>query len=279
MKKKKFIAIGAVAASVAILAAGTLALFTARTNSNMTAVAGTVQISLSDLDMTNKQNINPGDGDPSISELASPGTDHNFSYIVSNDGTKSVKTRHTIILKVNDGELDAKYTELLQDGSEIVDKFYVLEDGSEVETLEDGQAAYAVKYVFISDSFDGYGLAIEDGGDAEKEKGEDVVKENEDGDVSKEYDYTFALLKNAGNLYQGAEFKIDVVVEAMQYRNTEDSDWTSAIHVKKTFSNVDLNVLPASDEYKSNNYKNEPEATEPQEDFHEDEYEDYDFVD
>ena len=83
MKKKKFIAIGAVAASVAILAAGTLALFTARTNSNMTAVAGTVQISLSDLDMTNKQNINPGDGDPSISELASPGTDHNFSYIVS----------------------------------------------------------------------------------------------------------------------------------------------------------------------------------------------------
>lgn len=266
MKKKKFIAIGAVAASVAILAAGTLALFTARTNSNMTAVAGTVRVSLSDLDMTNKQNINPGDGDPSISELASPGTDHNFSYVVSNDGTKSIKTRHTIIIKINDGELDAKYAELLRDDIEIVDKYYILEDGSEVEALENGQVAYAVKYVFISDSFDGHGRAIEDGGDAEKEEGEDIVKENENGDVSKEYDYTFALLKDAGNLYQGAEFKIDVVVEAMQYRNTKDEDWTSAIHVKKTFSNVDLDVLPASDEYKSNNYKNEPEETEPQED-------------
>ena len=288
MKRKKILAVGAIAASVAILAAGTLALFTARTNSNMTAVAGTVQVSLSDLSMTNQQNINPGDGDPSVSEDAAIGTDHTFSYVVFNDGNKSIRTRQTAILKVNDGELDAKYVELLKDGSEIQEKSFILEDGTETASLEDGQEAYAVKYVFIGDVFDGKGEDILDGGDAEKESDEGVIKEDETGNVSKEYDYTFALLKTAGNKYQGAEFDIEIVVEAMQYRNTDDSDWTSAIHIKKTFSNIELNVIPAADEHKSNNYKNDPsdipsdesgeEADFDQEDFLNDDSSQEDFL-
>lgn len=255
-KNKLLLAVGASLAAVSVLVAGTFALFTARTESNMTAVAGNVNVSITSMDMTNKNNINPGDNDPDISPNAVPGTEHSFSYTVSNDGNKSIRTRQTIILTANDGALDARYLKLFSGESELATRTYVLTDGSEKATYVASDNVKAVKYTFIGDVFDGKGKDIASGGDAEKETLSTAIKEDENGDVTQTYHYDFALLGSATNEYQNAEFKIDVIVEAMQYRNTETTDWENAAVARKTFSNVSMNVTPAFDENKSNNYKN-----------------------
>lgn len=255
-KKKTLLATCASLASLCILFAGTFALFTARTNSNMTAVAGNVNVSITSMDMTNKNNINPGDNDPDISIDAPSGTEHTFTYTVSNDGNKSVRTRQTIILTANDGELDARYLKLFGGDKEIATKTYILQDDSEKLACTASDDVKAVKYTFIGDVFDGKGTSLENGGDAEKETLSTVVKENENGDVTQSYSYDFCLLGSATNEYQNADFRIDVIVEAMQYRNTETTDWENAAVAKKTFSNVSMNVTPAYDENRFNNYKN-----------------------
>ena len=40
--------------------------------------------------------------------------------------------------------------------------------------------------------------------------------------------------KDAKNIYQGANFNLDVVVDAMQYRNTTNSNWTEVASEKIT---------------------------------------------
>lgn len=245
MKNKKM-AIGlATTASFAILGLSAFALFTARDDSDFIAKAGNVNIQVDSLSMTNHTNINPGDNDPNNPEDAIEGTNHIFEYTVTNVGTKSVRTRHTIILTAEDenGELlDARYLGLFNNDVEIITKTYILEDGTEVEELDESNEEFvkAIKYVFLGDIFDGYGEAIADGGDAEKESLAGVIKEDDNGIVSSTYYYDFALLRNASNKYQDATFKIDVVIEAMQYRNTNESDWETVTTVSKTFTTADV---------------------------------------
>lgn len=257
-KKQKIGLISAVAVlAVGIVGASTLALFTARTDSDFTAKAGTVEIELDKLDLSNPLNINPGDNDPNNPEGAVNGTEHVFSYDVANTGNKSVRTRHTIILNVDkagtsEEALDARFLSLLQRGREIEDKTYILNDGKEVKNIDgETQLVTAVKYVFISDVMDGEGTDIASGGDAEKEDLTDVVKEK-DGKVEKTYQYDFALLRDADNMYQGADIHLSVIIEAMQYRNTDEKDWNEAARVIRDFSTADVeaSVVPASNENK-----------------------------
>lgn len=248
MKNKK-LAIGlATTTSFAILSLSAFALFTARDDSDFVAKAGNVNVEVDDLSMTNPLNINPGDNDPNNPEDAAAGTDHIFEYTVTNLGNKSIRTRHTIMLSATDSSeelLDARYLGLYINDEEIISKTYVLEDGTEVEELEEDeeQMVKAIKYVFISDIFDGYGKAISDGGDAEKESLAGIIKANDDGIVEETYTYDFALLRDASNKYQNADFHIDVIVEAMQYRNTNESDWETVTTVSRTFSTADVEGL------------------------------------
>lgn len=263
MKKNKKILViaGSIATAVVVAGTATLALFTARTDSDFSAKAGTVVIDLKDLAMTNNKNINPGDNDPSNPENSVEGTEHEFSYDVYNTGNKSIRTRHTIILTVDkSGEseelLDARYLSLFVNEKEIESKTYILEDDSEVTDLSSTEIPVkAVKYVFLSDVFDGKGTDIEKGGDAEKETISNVVKQDENGDVKKTYTYDFSLLRGADNDYQACDINIDVTVEAIQYRNTNDSDWSQSAIVVRQYSSadVDLNVVPASNEDKNGN--------------------------
>jgi len=263
MNKNKKIALitGSVATALTILGISSLALFTARTDSDFTAKAGTVTIDLKDLELTNKENINPGDNDPSVSAEAAKGTSHEFTYDIYNTGNKSIRTRQTILLTADKAGtsvelLDARYLALFKDAKEIESKTYVLSDNSEVSNL-DGvtKDVKAVKYVFIGDIFDGKGVDAENKGDAEKESAGDVVKQNDAGDVIKEYKYDFSLLKGADNKYQGCDIHLDVNVEAIQYRNTTESDWSESAIVAKEYStaNVNLNVVPAANEDKDGN--------------------------
>lgn len=260
MKKKILLIASAITSAIVILGVGTLALFTARTDSDFTAKAGTVTIDLKDLNITNSENLNPGDNDPSNPEGAVEGTEHKFTYDVYNTGNKSIRTRQTIILTVDEAGdskelLDARYLSLFIDEKEIAEKFYVLKDNSVTTTVDDNDFVKAVKYVFISDVFDGKGTDIEKGGDAEKESITNVVKQNEKGDVVKTYEYDFSLLRTASNKYQGSDIHANVTIEAMQYRNTDEKDWSQSAIVVKEYSSADvsLDVVPAANEDKSGN--------------------------
>lgn len=251
MKNKKLTIGLATTAAFAILGLSAFALFTARDDSDFIAKAGTVDIEVDDIGMTNADNINPGDNDPANPEDAVAGTEHVFEYTVSNLGNKSVRTRHTIILTALDGEdaslLDARFLGLFKNDHEIGVKTFVLEDGTEIsnlDTLKDDDVITAVKYVFMGDVFDGFGESIANGGSAEKEALADVVRADEiTNEVSRTYYYDFGLLRQASNIYQAADFKIDVIIEAMQYRNTTEEDWETVSTVTRTFSTADVEGL------------------------------------
>lgn len=255
MKNKRLTIALATTSSFAIIGLSAFALFTARDDSDWIAKAGTVNIDVEALSLTNSENVNPGDNDPSNPKGIESTTDHVFEYKVSNLGTKSVRTRHTIILTAADGEdqslLDARYLALFSGGKELVSKTYVLEDGSEASSVKDTDVVKAVKYVFMGDVFDGFGDDLKDGGNAEKESLSGVVKQGDNTEgVEKVYSFDFALLRGASNKYQAADFTIDVIIEAMQYRNTEESDWNTVSTVTRKFSSADVeqNYVPARDE-------------------------------
>ena len=155
MNKKIGMIVGSIAGGLAILGVGSLALFTARTDSDFSAKAGTVTIDLKELNMTNSKNVNPGDNDPDNPVGAAEGTEHKFTYEVYNTGNKSIRTRHTIILTIDEaGEsdelLDARFLALFNKGKEIAKKSYILEDDAEVDSLDKiNRKVKAVKYVFL----------------------------------------------------------------------------------------------------------------------------------
>lgn len=259
MKKKIALTAGSLLAIIALVAGCAYALFTARTDSDFFAKAGTVRIALDNLKLTNPENINPGDNDVTNPEDATGGTEHEFTYSVANEGNKSIRTRHSIIITCDEnGEstepLDARYFEMLVDEKEIEDKIYVLSDGSTKKEVGTGDFVSAVKYTFYGDVMDGKGTSMKDGGDAEKEDVSGVVKQNGD-KVEKTYSYDLAMLRTAPNKYQGCDLNIEVIVEGMQYRNTNNDDWSVVGTVTKKFSTADVNVnvVPAYDEDKNGN--------------------------
>ena len=259
MKKKVALISGTLCGAAALIAGCSYALFTARTDSDFYAKAGTVRITLDNLALTNPDNINPGDNDASNPEGSSAGTDHKFTYSVTNDGNKSIRTRHSIVIACDkNGEsaeqLDARYFVMLSDSKELADKLYILKDGSTKKDVGKDDFVSAVKYTFYGDVMDGKGASIDNGGDAEKEDVSGVVKEN-GGKVERTYSYDLAMLRNAPNSHQGCDVNIEVIVEGMQYRNTDNDDWAIVGTVSKKLSTADVNtnVVPAYDEDKNGN--------------------------
>lgn len=249
MKNKKKIIAGAIAGAFAVLTVGSFALFSDFDNKSVNGVGGTVELSMSDVVLTNAQNINPGDEDPNAekeyvpepgdplynpddpdSPVDIPTTPHEIQFTVSNDGTKSVRTRQTIVVKVSDEDrevLDPTVFSVVDEervgeltGANVT-KTYVDADGNDYNEPSDDTVA--IKYVIISDVFDGLNQPGEYGDNAEVEDASTVKEEN--GAVSKDYTYVLAMAKGAKNEYQNAQVDIDVVVEAMQFRNTTGSDW------------------------------------------------------
>lgn len=247
-KKIKLIA-GSSIIAAAILGIGAFALFTDNDNEDIKAKAGTVGVDIANINLTNSGNINPGDNDESVPETYIPDpndplykdedkdgkgdpvsintTPHDLTFNVSNTGNKSIRTRQTLIVTCKDTEkniLDPSHLSLLIEkgveignNKEIEKKLYVLENGEEVSELKKDDKVTAIKYQIISDTFDGVGNA------AELET--DTTVKNEKNVAVKTYTYLLKMDTATPNKYQGAKINIDVVIEAIQYRNTAQSDW------------------------------------------------------
>lgn len=252
MKKK--IIIPTLLLAFMILIGSAFALFSGDAKSNFVAELGTVEFELKDLNLTNSDKIAPGNGDNNYSyNIIGQKQDsitHEFSFIGENLGTKSVRTHYTILLTAeNDGDdLDASYMRLTDhNGIELENKSFLDKDGNNV--FGNSGDVSAVKYEFDGEIFDGRGKDILDGGEAEKEKA--GIEENDNGDVEQKYSYQFVLSRDAKNDYQNSDISIDVICEAMQYRNTKGSDFEK-IRVKKTYTtkDIDANLVPSKDEDK-----------------------------
>ena len=253
--KQKIVTIAGVtgAAAVAVLG-GAFALFTDSTEKATDGVAGTVDIKLDDFNLSNPDNINPGDYDPDMPvkyvptvgdplyDAANPNkevtistTPHDLTFTITNDGTKSIRTRHTLVLSVkdvNDNYLDARVFQLYEDldgttadmpekAEELPGKVYIAEDDTEYTdeaAIPEGTLIKAIRYRFTPDMFDGVGLQAEL---------EDNSTVKGDGEVAatKNYDYKLAMDLETPNSYQGAALSIESTFEAMQYRNTTQDDW------------------------------------------------------
>lgn len=249
------------------------------------------------------------------------GTPHEFSYELFNTGNKSVRTKQTILITADKaGEsidtLDARVFKLFVHGTqdelfmnEIIDpqtgciiqgRYYVMSNDTELKTLEDVKAAEdadpslfvkAVKYTFMGNIYDGCGTSTLLGGDAEKESQDglmsvtpnvQLVQQDANGEVKESFLFDFGMMRTATNKYQGCDINIEVIAEAVQYRNTNDTDWALASQVKRSFTTaaVQQNVVPATNENKwgdelyaqenqkqkeyEESLKNQPSAEPPQ---------------
>ena len=181
-------------------------------------------IDVTDLEIENSGNVNPGDEDPDVPDGSREGTPHDFTFSVTNTGNKSVVTRNIITLSVskNNADLDANVLALYEDKKELSQK-YVLIEGSEEyipSANYTGGKIIAVRYVVNGASLNGTGDA------AEVESG---ITSN-----SQDYKYALSLALETTNEYQLADIKADIEVQAMQYRNTQDSTWDTVFTDTKT---------------------------------------------
>lgn len=209
--KKNKISLLVGGASIAILGAGSLALFSDRAATGVTGKAGTLGIDVNSFDMTNKGNINPGDNDEKVSEKAST-TPHDITFNVENTGNKSVRTRHTLLvsLKGENGVLNPSVVSVLKaKGQELEGKEYLDAEGK----VTDAEKAVAIKYVVLSDVING--------------TGDNAEVETDGKDAKQSYKYLLKMDKDAKNEYQGADLNIDLIVDAIQFRNTTEEDWTN----------------------------------------------------
>lgn len=280
-KNKKIITIVGLtgAAAVAVLG-GAFALFTDSTDKATSGVAGTVDIRLDNFNLSNPDNINPGDYDPDMpvkytptvgdplydvqnpnKEVTISTTVHDLTFDITNDGTKSIRTRHTLVLSVKDTDgnyLDARRFQLYEDADaledvnlpahadELTGKVYIAEDNTEYTDeadIPEETLIKAIRYRFTPDIFDGVGLQ------AEKETNSTVQCADEDTAATKRYLYKLAMDMETPNSYQGSTLEIEATFEAMQYRNTVQDDWkvVSTETFSASVATSDVEAVPDRD--------------------------------
>ena len=226
MTKKAKIICAALAGVTALGIVGSmgLAFFTDTDSTEATAKAGSVIIDVTDLEIENADNVNPGDEDINVPKDSREGTSHDFKFTVTNSGNKSVVTRNIITLTIKkDGNvLDANMLALYENRKELSKKYVQLDGSTDFIPYEDYTTGkiVAVRYIVTGASLNGTGDA------AEIEEGITSTKQD--------YSYDLSLSLEATNGYQLADIKADIEVQAMQYRNTKDSTWETVFTDTKT---------------------------------------------
>lgn len=286
LNKKKAVAISLISvASIGLITAGTLALFTDYADADDEGIAGILDINIHNFAMSNKDNINPGDNDPTAprtyiplsgdplydpanptAEVSVPTTDHLITYSISNDGNQSARVRRSFYIscKTPSGEVLDPSVFYMFSGehgtNELADKYLIAmvknEDGTETEkeylVLPADPAAH--KPETVPDGAKIVAVKYIENADIYDGIGKGAQKENEstvkeaDGKVSKDFLYHFGMAQNSSNDYQGINVEIEIIVEGLQFRNTTDAKWaeTSRHVINATTSGLNINIVPSA---------------------------------
>lgn len=217
MKNKKKIILSAFIGilSIGLIGFGTYAHYKSNNTTTIIPTMGTVEVKITDENLTNPNNINPGDNDPTNPSGVRKGTNHDLTFKVTNHGNKSVVTRHVLDITVDEENLHPSTYMMLKNNVELPNKYYIMKNGDVVEASTVANAfdtnITAVRYIINSDSFNGVGT------NAETENSVTLTTNN--------YSYQLGMKKEAKNIYQGKNVFVKTRVEAMQYRNTKSDDW------------------------------------------------------
>lgn len=233
MNNNKKLAIAGVSAlGIAAVGFGAFAFFSDSSEQNTEGTVGTVDVeSVTNLDLSGKENINPGDEDPENPyDPEDPGktTPHKLSFSISNAGTKSIRTRNIIDITITSTEganLDPSAFALYEKGADNVNvdlgDLTDLEVSKEIITVDGKQV---LRYIIMGASLNGEAGKLEDKDILAGDVVRPSVSVNESVS-SVDYAYYLGMSPDALDVYQGAKVKIDLTVQAMQYRNTNNSNW------------------------------------------------------
>lgn len=247
MKNNKKLAIAGVSAlSLAAIGFGAFAFFSDSSEQNTDATVGTVDVEGGNLDLSNKGNINPGDEDPENPydpEDPKKTTPHLLSFDVSNVGTKSMVTRNIIDITVDKDttNLDPTAFALYEKDATGKNKDLADIEGITVQKFtyeKDGKTV--LRYIVEGASLNGEAGKLEDKDIAVSDIVRDSVKvqtglegvTGEDGvtyPTGVTYNYYLGMRADTLDEYQGASVKIDLEVQAMQYRNTNSDAWETVL--------------------------------------------------
>lgn len=249
--KKLALSILAVVTALSVMLISAYALFSDNEQGAVEGKIGTLDIDLDDVDLTNKENINPGDYDPSNPPNANDGTEHDLSFTVTNNGNKSADLRNIIVISVEkeDGTKydptvfslytakDGKYAKV---GTELVVKYYKVAGSDTLVKASDftGNTATVESIVYIPNT----NVTVNGTGNgAEVETG--IT------DHAADFVYYLVMDRNADNAYQGLGVVINVTAQAKQHRNSNDNDWQNIMTKTITVNGVKLNIVPGSGEH------------------------------
>jgi len=242
MTNKKKIIMGSSVAAVVLLGIGAFAYLSDTDTDYDNSKVGTVDVSLTEqangkkVQITHSDdldNINPGDNDPTNPDDNRPGTDHELTFEIQNDGTKSVITRTIITVSGVDkdgndlsiADLEKVILSEKADATEEAsDNDKDKDDGKTIVVLGksgDSKDGKGVVYIIGNrDSADGISDVINGTGDNKEEEDNGVT-----GPVRRTFDIGLAKEVTKDSPLMGATLKFQVEVQAMQYRNTGDDDW------------------------------------------------------
>ena len=232
--KKRWVSGALVLAIAATLLVGTTAYFTDRVSTNATATAGTVTLALDA--STLESAMLDADG----KDILNPGDQRVINYGLTNTGNKSVDVREKIVLTSTVAmDKDAAQAEFeiynAADVKFVDGRGYMPNEGAQplaVRSISDDgmQITYNIpEYVLNgNEDFGDEGREIEDG----------ITTDSNDGA------YILVFKGASSNAFQGAGVTIDILAEAKQHRNTDESLWAEIATETVSFGGVDVSVVP-----------------------------------
>ena len=231
--KKKLLIAGASTLGVAIVGLGAYAYFSDKDSETVDGTVGTVDITATDATLSHTyngqeapDNINPGDNDPDQpndpDNPSRPGTDHELSFDINNLGSKSVITRSKITVTAEDRDGNAITA------ADLINIILSEKTDSDNYTLAKlAPLAYEAddeELVYIVGGTSDRGLV-----DVLNGVGDNAETEANVTATSMTKTFDIGLEKEVGttarSVLEGATITFTVEVQAMQYRNTADSDW------------------------------------------------------
>lgn len=240
---KKTLSILSVLCAFVIIFSGVFAFFSDSSILNNNTKVGTVNIDVEGdlIHSTNLNNLNPGDNDIDVPEKNHPGTDHELSFEITNQGNKSIIYR-TIIevsaVKNNDTPFTAE--ELMS--IILSEKQNVIElttseninntDADKYNTVDrldaTGYSDNKLTYILGGTTENGFAYVLNGTGEnAETETNVTVTNAIQTIDIGLDKDIS-------ADIFEGASITFNVIVQAMQYRNTGDEVWETIY--SKTFA-------------------------------------------
>jgi len=220
MKKcKKGLALVLAIATVLTLCVGSLAYFTDRISGTVNAKAGTLELSLSEFQLSQTANLKPGAGvtiDFTLTNIGNKSADIQETLVLTSSKAMSATTEFEIYAAADVTITNGVAT--VKNGATPLQVRSVSADGTQI--------TYAIPEFVLNGT--GTGAETEDG-----------VTSN-----AKTSAYVLVFRGTAGNDFQNVTVTLDYMAQAKQHRNTNDTTWAVLKTQSVTFGNNATTVVP-----------------------------------